>query len=263
MSGPTYSITAIAPTVSASLGLPRPRDCVEGPIPAIAEDLAGVRQVAVLAPDALGLSVWQTWRRQMPFLSSVLGSRSVTLRSVLPPITPVNFASLVTGATPDIHRVRDKSDTIACESLFDVVRAAGGRSAGAGQPRYTGGEFLARHADLSGRPEESGDDAVTARVIALAQEHRPRFIIAQLGETDTVFHEVGPSSPKAEAVIRATDGRLRRLVEGLTGLDYGVIILADHGQHDLPEATPGGLRGHHDGSKPEEDCLVPCTWCRQ
>jgi len=51
------------------------------------------------------------------------------------------------------------------------------------------------------------------------------------------------------------DARLNRLVEGLAELDYGIIILSDHGQHD------GDGRGTH-GTDCDEDSLVPCTWTR-
>ena len=50
-----------------------------------------------------------------------------------------------------------------------------------------------------------------------------------------------------------------RLVERLGPLGYGVIILADHGQHDIEPGESGPLRGNH-GTESAEDCLVPCTW---
>ena len=40
---------------------------------------------------------------------------------------------------------------------------------------------------------------------------------------------------------------------------YGVIVLADHGQHDLPDAGEGENKGRH-GTDADEDLLVPCTW---
>ena len=262
MADTVRSIMAVAPTVGAVLGLPPLSAATERPIDEISGSLEGLSRIAVLAPDALGLSVWKRWRETMLFLTSLHGTHHLVLRSVEPTITPVNFATLVTGAAAEVHGVRDRQHTIACQSLFDLVREAGGKSVGAGQPGYTGGEFLARHADLSGRTDEASDDAVTETVIALAREHRPQFIIAQLGETDTTFHHIGPSSPDAEQVIRATDERLRLLVGELTALHYGVIVLADHGQHDAPNTAGAGMRGDHDGSRPDEDGLVPCTWTR-
>jgi predicted AlkP superfamily pyrophosphatase or phosphodiesterase len=257
---PVYPITAIAPTVTTVLGLPAPRQAEEPPIPEIRADLMGVARVAVLAPDAVGLTVWQRWREATPFLTSLHEQRHLVLRSVPPPITPVNFAALVTGAPLEAHGLHERTAKLRAESIFDVIRATGGGSAGVGQPGYTGGDFLARYAEFSGRTDASGDDAVLEMVLRLARAHQPRFIIAQLGDPDTLFHKVGPSSPEAEPVMRATDARLRRLTEELATSGYAVIVLADHGQHEYTDDS-GSVRGGHDGSE-EEDFLVPCTWVR-
>jgi bisphosphoglycerate-independent phosphoglycerate mutase (AlkP superfamily) len=60
-------------------------------------------------------------------------------------------------------------------------------------------------------------------------------------------------------MLRETDRRLRELVDHLKPLGYGVIILADHGQHDIVDDPTTRLKGGH-GSDRDEDCQVPCTW---
>ena len=263
MTETVYSILAVAPTVATALGLPIPRAAQHAPLQEVLADLQGVPRLAVLAPDAVGLSVWQHWREQMPFLTSLHAQRHLALRSVPPPVTPVNFAALVTGAPMEVHKVGDRFGKLGCESLFDVVRAAGGLSLGAGQPGFTGGEFLARHADLNGRPGRSGDEAVELLLLRLVRAHQPQYVIAQLGDVDARFHQIGPSAAEAEPVIRATDARLARITAELLALDYGVIILADHGQHDVPiPGEPTRFHGGHDGSAGDIDFLVPCTWTR-
>ena len=258
--GSAYPITAVAPTVASALGLRAPRCAGSPAVPAILRDLCGSGQVGVLAPDALGLTVWQHWRKQMPFLTSLHAKRHLVLRSVRPTMTPVNFAALVTGAEPEVHGLRNKDGELKCESLFDVVREAGGASAGVGNAGYTGGQFLARYADLSGRVHPPDDDAVVKMTLHLAREHTPHFIITQLGDPDHTFHRVGPTSPEAAPVIRDTDRRVREVVTGLCALSYGVIVLADHSQHDVPAEDPGEYRGWHDDLVVPEDALVPCTW---
>jgi len=258
-----YPITAVAPTVASALGLRPPRAAAEPPIPEIVADLAGLERVAVLAVDAMGLSVWQHWRAQMPYLTSLHEAHHTVLRSVSPPITPVNFAALVTGAPLEVHKIGDRFAPLACESLFDVVREAGGFSLGAGQPTYTGGEFLARYSDLPGRVPRPGDAAVEELLMETVPARLPRYLIVQFGDTDTCFHQVGPTSPEAEAVVREADARVQRVATMLLGHDYGVIVLADHGQHDVP--LPGAkdrVHGGHDGSGGEQDFLVACTWAR-
>jgi len=121
--------------------------------------------------------------------------------------------------------------------------------------------LLGRFADIRGNVPLGSDEAIAERVAQIARDDKPQFIIAQLGRVDDVFHEHGPSSPEVVPMLRDTDARLKRMVESLVPHGYGVIILADHGQHDVVDALPGQHKGNH-GSDSDEDCLVPCTWAR-
>ena len=259
MDAAVRSMTDVAPTVSGVLGLPAPVGATGAAIQEIVDDLAGARKVAILAPDAFGLFAWKLWRDEMPFLQSLHAKRSIILRSVMPSVTPVNFAAMVSGTDLDGHGVRTYNHDFACETLFDVVRRAGGTSAGIGIEGYTGSKLLGRCADICGNAGEGTDDDVADKVIEIADEHAPEFLIAQLGRVDDVFHKHGPSSPEVVPMLRDTDARLKRLVGHLAPLGYGTLILADHGQHDLDEAEAMAKRGGHGKDRPE-DRLVPCTW---
>jgi len=254
-----FSMMDVAPTVSAILGLPAPSGARGTAIRQIAEGLAGSERVALLAPDALGLFAWNLWKDEMPYLGSLHAAGSVVLRSVMPSITPVNFATMITGTDLDGHGIHTFEHDFACETLFDVVRRAGGASAGVGLDGYTGSKLLARFADIDGNAGCGTDEAVADKVVEIAGGKRPRFLIAQLGRVDDVFHQFGPSSPEVVPMLRETDGRLKRLVDCLKPLGYGVIILADHGQHDVTDEPESSKRGNH-GTDSSEDCLVPCTW---
>ncbi len=256
---PIYSMMDVAPTASAVLGLPIP-DCAKGGvIPAIAADLDERQRIALLAPDAFGWYAWTLWQNEMPYLQSLHASRSVILESVMPSITPVNFAAMVTGTDLEGHGVRTYDHDFRCETLFDVIRRAGGRSAAVGFDGYTGSKLLARYAEIDGTTKGDTDDEIVAKVVEIADQHGPMFIIAQLGRVDDVFHQFGPSSPEVVPMLRDTDARLRRLSEHLVPLGYGVIVLADHGQHDIVGDPTTALKGGH-GQDRDEDRQVPCTW---
>ena len=259
MTAEQRSMTDVAPTVSAVLGLPAPAGATGSAIPQAVEDLSGARKVALLAPDALGEFAWRMWRDQMPFLNGLHARRSITLRAVMPSVTPVNFATMVTGTDLDGHGVRSFNHDFACETLFDLVRTAGGRSAGVGLAGYTGSKLLGRFADICGNAGDGSDDAVADKVAEIADQDGPEFLIAQLGRVDDTFHRYGPSSPSVVPMLKETDARLERLVEHLVPLGYGILILSDHGQHDLDAREPTDKRGGHGQDRPE-DRLVPCTW---
>ena len=124
---------------------------------------------------------------------------------------------------------------------------------------YTGSQLLGRFTDIVGNAADGSDDAVAEKVIEIADRDEPDFLIAQLGRVDDVFHQHGPSSPLVVPMLRETDERLKRLAGRLKPLGYGIIILADHGQHDVTDSSEGELGGTH-GTDMSEDCLVPCTW---
>jgi len=259
MSQHEYSMMDIAPTVSAILQLPVPAQTKGAPIQEIVADLEGAHRIAVLALDALGTFAWNLWRGEMPYLDSLHAQHSLILRSVMPSITPVNFATMVTGTDLAGHGANTLNDNFVCETLFDVIRKAKSKSAGVGLHSYTGSELLGRFADIRGDAGNGTDDAVADKILEIADNDKPEFLIAQFGRVDDVFHQYGPSSPSVIPMLRASDERLRRLVDQLKPLEYGILILADHGQHDTVEPSDGGSRGNHGTDRPE-DCLTPCTW---
>ena len=85
------SLTQLAPTVAAILGMPVPHDARHPAIGEIVADLGGAERMAILAPDALGMHPFSLWRHEMPFLDSLHAQHSLVLRAVQPSITPVNF----------------------------------------------------------------------------------------------------------------------------------------------------------------------------
>ena len=257
----TYSMKCVAPTVAAILGVGRPAAAAEPAIEPMARELDGARSAAVLAPDALGILPWGLWQDDMPFLKSLHARRSILLESILPSATPMNFACMLTGAELAVHGIEAREMPFRCETLFDTVRRAGGRSAGAGFRGYSGELLLARCADIPGVVEPDLALPLVEKIIDLIEAQAPRFLIAQFGNPDTVFHKIGPSHPGVVPTLRELDKALAKLVPFLTARGTAVILLADHGQHDVPPSADHPGYGTH-GLDCPEDRLVPCTWLR-
>lgn len=255
-----YPMQAVASTVAALLHVPTPRAAEAGPIEPLVKDLDGVSRVAVLGVDALGLAIWQHWRARMPFLSDLAERRLAIVRSVMVSKTPVNFGCMVTGARVEVHGARTRDDAFTCETLFDVLRAHGRTSAGLGRKGWTGNDLLGRFADFSADGQAETDAEVEPILSRILVEKRPDFVIAQFGLTDETFHAHGPYSPEAGEAVVAADAWLARWTPSLTRHAYGVLILADHGQHESADEA-GGRRGSH-GTDSDEDCLAPLTWTR-
>lgn len=253
MQVPVHSMTHVAPTIAEIIGVPPPAQSQGEPIAEVLADLNGCRRCALLVPDGFGMYAWSLWHHEMPFLASLMADRHVVLRAVMPTITPVNFATMLTGAEQDVHRIQTRDEQMQCETLFDVLGAHGKRGAAYGQEPCTMGKMIVPVAQIGRRLPRYEDDQIVDTLLDSAAQDRPEFIITQLVTTDDVFHKFGPSSPEVVPYLHETDVRLKRLVEELRGMDYAILILSDHGQHD------GQERGTH-GSDCDEDSLVPCTW---
>jgi predicted AlkP superfamily pyrophosphatase or phosphodiesterase len=257
-----YTMKAIAPTISRILKINPPSQAKEGPIMPIVEAFDNVKRVAVLAIDALGYKAYEKFKDSMPYMSSIIRNNGELsyLKSILPSITPVNFACMVTGVEVDVHMVKARSQDFGCESLFDVLRSNDKKSAGLGRENYTGNELLGRFADFTAGGSAINDNDVEEVLLKTIRHKIPEFIIVQYALVDDISHSYGPYSEQAGEAIAKADEWLLRCIPELCKYEYGVIILSDHGQHEFQK--PNGTIGGTHGSDIDEDCIVPLAWIK-
>lgn len=253
-----YPMQAVAPTVARILGVRSPASAEVGPIEAVCDALAGAPRVAVLGVDALGLGIWRHWKDRTPILNELAREGLLTLRSVMPSVTPVNFGCMITGAAVETHGAETKTHDFACETLFDVLRDEGRVSAGLGRQGWSGNELLGRFADQSAAGRAVTDAEVEEVFDRFLGESPPDFVIAQFGMTDEMFHAHGPFQSGAGDAVAAADAWVGRRLAALRERDYAVLVLADHGQHEVL-GEDGAVHGTH-GTDSDEDCVVPLIW---
>ena len=119
---------SVAPTVCAILGLRPPRSSEAEPLLEVVESMGPSGRLAVVVIAALGVSTWTNAKAETPYLNALATRRLLRLRSVMPTVTPVNFATMLTGARPSIHTIRDRTEPLGLETIFDVLREKGGAS---------------------------------------------------------------------------------------------------------------------------------------
>jgi len=90
------------------------------------------------------------------------------------------------------------------------------------------------------------------------EEDQPDLFFTQFVALDSASHKYGPFSAEAISVAAALDRRFAQLLAVLREKRYGVMALADHGQHTV-EPPIDGKRGWHDDTT-EESMLVPLVW---
>ena len=243
------SITDIAPTTAAALGLPAPARATGQAL-----DVPEARRVALIFLDGFGYVRYTEALRDglIPNLAG-MGEPMVGL-TTYPPITTVSTASLLTGAPPEVHGIdRRGIRKTEMETLLDVAAAAGL------QVRAVEGEstsFALRSADmqLSGDRDGNGttDDNVLANALAVLDDGVPDVFFVHFHGIDDAGHTYGPGAPEECDRVRDVDAAVGQIVEVLPS-DTLIVIFADHGMHWVNEA---GRLGNHEHLI-ERDMFIP------
>ena len=243
-------ITSVTPTICRLMQVPEPAVSAEDGLAAVlqaAEALPGALPIArclVFAPDAIGLgfyrrhrSLFEPVRRQAPV--------AVPLRSVVPPKTPVCYASMFTGALPEVHGIRRyEKPVLTCDTLFDSLVRAGKRVAivavaGCSIDLI----FRQRAVDYFSEPY---DQQVIERTLALLEAGEHDFIVAYNQGYDDAVHETTPESPEALLAVRNVIGNFAALAAAFDAHwrshNRLIAFTPDHGGHVDP-ATGKGTHG--------------------
>jgi predicted AlkP superfamily pyrophosphatase or phosphodiesterase len=252
-----YDMRSVAPTVCRILGVRSPNACEATPLHTVVASMGPVVRLAVVVIDALGVTTWAATRHETPTLTALADRRLLHLRSVMPTITPVNFATMLTGAGPNAHTIRSKTEPLQLETVFDVLRATGCISATAARAQSSLGLLISPHADAPGLAASNTDDEVTQIAVA-ALRRRAELLWVQLLDVDDAGHRHGPISAHGTAAVHRADQHLRAIATEAQRHDYGLVVLADHGQHTV--VTAGRVEGGTHGTPCDEDVDVPFVW---
>jgi hypothetical protein len=243
------SITDLAPTAAAALGLPAPAQATGHAL-----DARPANHVLLLFLDGFGYLRYAQALEQgdIPTLAGL--DAPLLALTTYPPITCVSTGSLLTGVPPSVHGAdRGGIRKTEAETIFDVTTAAG-HSVVAVE-----GEALAfqlRGADwqLSGDRDGNGstDDNVLRNALAVLAQGMPDLLLVHFHGIDDAGHTYGPGTPEERAAVREVDAAVAQI---LAALPEGTLVLvfADHGMHPVQEE---GRLGNH-GHLIAEDMLIP------
>ncbi|MFQ6053818.1 MAG: alkaline phosphatase family protein [Candidatus Bathyarchaeia archaeon] len=251
---------SVAPTVCRVLSVRPPSSADGEPLEEVAATMGVVERLAVVVIDAFGASTWAAARSKVPTFNALADRHLLQLRSVMPTVTPVNFATMLTGARPDVHGIRDRAEELRLETVFDVLREDGRVSATAARAESSLGILISPHADRPGLAESNTDGEVCALALE-ALRGRADLLWVQLLDVDNAGHAHGPLSAESVAAAHGDDGYLREIAEAAHKENYGLIVLADHGQHTIV-GDDGRVGGTH-GTDMDEDVYVPLVWCNR
>lgn len=222
----------------------------------------GLRPDAMLAADA-------------PRMKAALlqGAYSLSAQTIYPSATLPSHASMLTGLSPERHRVRSnhwyfREKTVRAPTIFALARAAGYHTAmfaaksrfvyflqpgalnnfrGSMRDFYPGATRRSAHATawfdqtVSSRhwPWRSASDCVRIATVAAEylRNHKPNLIFVHFADPDVVGHTVGWMSVAQLVSIQQTDAAIGLLMDEVSRhselADTIFIVTSDHGGRGL------------------------------
>lgn len=254
-------ITSTAATVAALLGIEPPRQSEEGcaqisDAAAFAWNGARADRVVMYNPDAVALYLYQKYTELYAPMTAV-SPLAVPILSVMPSVTPVCFASMYTGAMPEVHGIRKyEKPVLTTDTIFDACIRAGKKCAivsteGDSMSRI----FLERDMDYFIFPCV---EAVNDKAFSLLSDNPYDLLVIYNGDYDGTMHRYGPESDEALSHLAANCQTFRQLHDAIrmysAGERVALAFAPDHGCH----AIDGGLGSH--GLDMEEDMNILHFW---
>lgn len=240
------SICSITPTISLLLGIEAPAasqasalEQVAGAAPSPGP--GGLGRCLIFSPDAIGTALVRKYgslflpvRRHAPV--------EVGLRSVMPPKTPVCYASMFTGAPPAVHGITEYvKRPPACETVFDVL-AREGRAAAIVAVKASSMDTIFRPSGVD-HFTESDDEKVLVRTNALIKADRHQIIVSYQQRYDDILHREHPESREAMEAVRRHVSDFASLAAAVRSAwdkhRYLITFSPDHGAHYDPAAGTG------------------------
>lgn len=254
----SLGIWQIAASVASIMGV-KPPACAHPAMDVLtqkAEKILGGRKaqrVLLYNPDAVALWLYCKYTDLFaPVIART--SAAIPLGSVMPSVTPVCFASMYSGAMPDVHGIQSYTKPVlTVDTLFDALIRAGKKpvivcTEGDSISRI----FLERDMDYFFYPTH---EECNKKALELLEEDHYDLIVVYNGNYDTVMHRYAPESREALAELERNSADFARLYdaakEAWTGYDCMIAYCPDHGCHEID----GGL-GSHGLDMPEDMNVV-------
>ena len=196
---------------------------------------SAVDRVVIYNPDAVALWLYQKYT-DLFCEAALVSDLAIPMRSVMPSVTPVCFASMYSGVMPEVHGIKKyEKPVLKVSTLFDSMIAQGKRAAIVS----TAGDsiskiFLEREMDYFIYDTVA---EVNEKALALIDEDSYDLIVIYNGNYDGTMHKCGTESPQALDALRQNIRYYAELVNKIRNcwpehrVFYG--FCPDHGCHEI------------------------------
>ncbi len=231
----TLPLTTLAGTIADVLGTERPKCADEREVDAI-KNLVGTQKpdrMLIYNPDAVGEWIYEKYYKLFDNIRDACQTE-VSFLTAFPPKTPVCFATMFTGAQPEVHGIRKyEKPVLKIDTLFDSLVRSGKKVAmvavaNQSIPRI----FAERPIDYYLMPY---DGAVIEKALELIEKDEYDVIEVYNQEYDDKMHLSWPSSPIAVNALKHYNASFGKLVSAVRthwkNHDTLVTFSPDHGVH--------------------------------
>ena len=254
-----YSIGDLTPTVCALHGVAEPADCGGTPIAEVvdqAQHLADgegkIERTLIYCPDAAGEIQRQKFPELFARVEKLAGMRFLS-SAVMPSVTPVCYATIFSGASPQVHgTLRYDKRRIEIPTFFDAFVDAGKSVAVVAVNNCSIDTiFRKRKIDYYSTRTDAIAHRITRRLIALDEYD---VIISYFTSYDHLSHHFGGESIVAAAALTTAVEYFEHLVADVDKYwkkhPRAVIWTPDHGNHAINDSQSAH------GKNIPEDMLV-------
>jgi hypothetical protein len=234
--GKTLDIRSLTPTVCRLMDIEPPHSSItntqENLIAAMKRD--GITKVAkclVYAPDAIGLTIHEKYPEYFSALNRII-NHTEPLQSMYPSNTPVCFAWMFSGASPDIHGIQKyERPVLKIDTIFDAMLRAGKKVAIIAVKNCSI-DLIFRERNLD-YYSELNDEAVLKQVHQNLDRYD--FIVAYNSEYDDRLHKTHPYSEACMQALahhnQAYIDLLQKIQQAWRGNSWLLVYAPDHGAH--------------------------------
>ncbi len=246
-------LTSVKATVLELFGLKKSEDDA----PANEEILkynAGkvIDRAVIYNPDAVALWIYEKYKDKFTAADDS-SDLIMPLRSVMPSVTPVCFASMYSGVMPEKHGIQKyEKPVLTCDTLFDRMTAAGKKCAICSTTGDSISKiFLERNMDYFIYPTVR---QVNFKALRLIKQDKYDLIVVYNGNYDSTMHHNGPEARKSLGALEKNIAAYQKIVSAIKKrykkhrVFYG--FCPDHGCHEID-----GNAGSH-GLDCEEDMNI-------
>jgi len=253
------SIASLTPTICHLLGINPPEVSAEPALDMVISTLENnnppLEKCLIIAQDALGAHLWKSHESDLNKILPMVPLR-VPLRAAFPPVTPVCFASIFSGAQPEVHGIQSFiKPVLECDTLFDALARANKKVAIVAVVDSCI-DLIFRNRDVTYFSEKD-DEAVKEQILEVIKGDEYDVIIAYQADYDDNLHKTEPYSPICIESLRQHIQDFTEMAKAANqhwGLKRHVIAFTpDHGAH----VNDSG-KGDHGIDIPEDMDIYHC-----